>query len=100
MFTRCYNKNQKCYKDYGGRGITVCDRWNPKRGGSFENFLEDMGEPPSKKYTLERIDNDKGYEPSNCMWSTRKQQANNRRQPNKLIFPIPKTHPLWEYLNV
>src|SRR5579859_2108740 len=56
MVNRCTNQSQKCYKHYGGRGITVCERWK-----KFENFYEDMGKRPSDKHTLERIDNDKGY---------------------------------------
>lgn len=58
MRQRCNNPNNPFYKDYGGRGITVCDRWNPKKGGSFENFLKDMGECPPGM-SIDRIDNDK-----------------------------------------
>jgi len=57
MLQRCYDKNLPRYKDYGGRGITVCDRWKD----SFENFFEDMGKKPTRKHSLDRIDNDKGY---------------------------------------
>jgi hypothetical protein len=74
MKDRCHNPNNKQYADYGGRGITVCDRWR----NSFPNFLEDMGERP-EGLTLERSDNDGNYEPSNCVWETRKKQAENRR---------------------
>ncbi len=74
MIRRCTNKNHKQYKDYGGRGITVCERWLH----SFENFLSDMGEVPGK-LTLDRKDNAGNYEPSNCKWSTRKEQNRNRR---------------------
>lgn len=73
MLTRCRNPKRKVFKDYGGRGITVCDRWL-----TFENFLADMGERPLG-LTLERIKNHKGYEPGNCKWATYRDQARNRR---------------------
>jgi hypothetical protein len=75
MKSRCYNENNNKYKDYGGRGVIVCDRWIT----SFENFLKDMGEKPIGT-TLDCKDNDGNYEPSNCKWSTSVEQANNRRK--------------------
>lgn len=74
MKNRCLNPNASNYENYGGRGITICDRWLY----SFENFYKDMGDAP-KGLTLDRIDNDGDYEPSNCKWSTYKEQVNNTR---------------------
>jgi hypothetical protein len=75
MKSRCLNPKHRSYKRYGGRGITVCERWLT----SFENFLEDVGERPAgKRISLGRIKNDKGYGPDNVEWQTDKQQYGNR----------------------
>lgn len=74
IFKRCRNPLYKQYPEYGGRGIDVCQRWE-----AFENFLADMGERPGTEYSIERTDNDRGYEPGNCVWATRKVQQRNKR---------------------
>ena len=79
MKNRCYSETNKKYKNYGGRGIIVCDEWK----NSFEQFYKDMG-IPDENLTLDRIDVNGNYEPANCKWSTQKEQQNNRR--NNLII--------------
>jgi len=75
MKKRCYNPNSHKYKDYGARGILVCDRWL----NSFENFIEDMGLKPSPGHSIDRVYNEKGYFKDNCRWANHRQQAINRR---------------------
>lgn len=85
MKQRCINPNNKDYEKYGGRGITVCDRWF----NSFENFYTDMGDKPFKGAQLDRKENDKGYYKDNCRWVTSKQNNNNRRNPKgRKLTPI------------
>lgn len=81
MMDRCYNPNNNNYKDYGGRGITVDEPWHV-----FENFYKDMGEPTTPKHSLDRIDNNKGYNKNNCRWATNKVQTNNTRRNHIIEF--------------
>lgn len=80
MIARCHNPNVKCYPRYGGRGIRVCRRWRE----SFEAFLSDVGERPSQKHQLDRIDNGGHYEPGNVRWATLCQQAQNKTSNHNL----------------
>ena len=80
MIQRCYNSARNSYANYGGRGIRVCAKWL-----TFAGFLEDMGERPPHA-SLDRIDNDRNYEPGNCRWVTRQEQSRNRR--NNKLCPV------------
>lgn len=86
--SRCNNPKDKQYFRYGGRGITFCERWN-----DFANFLDDMGERPSGKFSLDRIDSNGNYEPNNCRWAVPIQQSSNRRRSVLITFEG-KTTPL------
>lgn len=81
MLNRCHNPSNPSYARYGAKGVTVCDRWRE----SFQSFYEDMGAPPDG-YTLDRIDNSKGYSPDNCRWATVKQQSENSSRPRVISF--------------
>jgi hypothetical protein len=91
MYNRCYRPNTHNYCNYGGRGITICDRWL----NNFEAFYEDMGPKPSPQHSLDRINNNENYSPSNCRWATALEQIHNRRrtaystEPNRYIYPTP-----------
>lgn len=93
MLQRCRNKNSYMYRHYGGRGISVCQRWL-----TFSNFFADMGQPPTTQHTLDRINNDGNYEPSNCRWATRKEQSNNTRYNVRLEF-MGKIRTITEWAN-
>lgn len=88
MKRRCYEPNCHRYKNYGARGIKICDRWiNPVDG--FQNFLNDMGKRPGKGYSIERIDVNGDYTPDNCKWITVQEQKYNKT--NTLVVPIGQT---------
>lgn len=74
MKSRCKHRSNPSFDSYGGRGITVCERW----AASFHAFAHDMGEPPSNRHSIERVESDGNYEPGNCRWATPKEQAGNR----------------------
>ena len=83
MHERCRYKRHVRWKLYGGRGITVCERWD-----DFSNFLTDMGPRPTRKHSIDRINNDGDYERKNCRWATPKQQAGNRRPRVNVAPPL------------
>lgn len=83
MKARCYNKNHDYYKNYGGRGVTVCEEWRD----NFQAFYDwAVSNGYSTELTIDRINNDGNYEPSNCRWSTKKEQANNTRKNKRITF--------------
>lgn len=82
MIDRCERKRCLRFKDYGARGITICRRWRE----SFNSFLIDMGKKPTREHSLDRINNDGNYEPSNCRWATKWEQANNSRKARKIKY--------------
>ena len=81
MRRRCLNPDEPGFQNYGGRGITICARWQ-----NFAHFLADMGERPPGPYSLERRNNHKGYSPNNCYWATRTEQNNNKRSNVRLTY--------------
>ena len=81
MHSRCSNPNDPAYKNYGGRGISICKRWNDP-----SLFIADMGPRPTPKHTLDRINSDKNYVPRNCRWATRREQLQNKRNTVWVIF--------------
>lgn len=92
MIKRCEDRKSNRYYRYGGRGIAVCKRWRE----SFEGFLKDMGERPSLNHSIDRINNDGDYEPSNCRWANTKIQANNRSD-NRFLTSNGKTQSVYEW---
>ncbi|MET3349056.1 UNVERIFIED_ORG: hypothetical protein ABID57_000725 [Arthrobacter sp. UYEF1] len=95
MRKRCHEPNSQAYKDYGGRGITVCEEWRY----SFQAFYDYIGPRPSPEHSIERIDNDRGYEPGNVKWATRIEQANNRRS-NRRIAWQGEVHTVSQWANL
>lgn len=87
MISRCSNKRDISYKNYGGRGIKVCDRWLGKNDG-FHNFCRDIGDRPSGRHWIDRIDSNGDYEPSNCRWETVHRQQANKRNSQEVVGVI------------
>jgi len=94
MLQRCGNPKHKQYKDYGERGITVCNQWK-----DFQCFINDMGDKPSDEYSIDRINNSGNYEPNNCKWSTDIEQANNKRN-NRFITVGNEKHTVSEWSRI
>ena len=82
MKERCYNPNNTKYYRYGARGIIICDQWR----NNFQAFFDDLGPKPDLSYSIERINLDGNYEPSNCTWASPKTQSNNRRTNHPITF--------------
>lgn len=96
MKCRCYNRNDKRFKNYGARGIRVCSQWRE----SFAQFLADMGPSFKRGLTLERVDNDGNYTPGNCRWATYEDQLNNtRRNRNVTIDGVTRTVSQWSRIS-
>lgn len=95
MKSRCYNVNDKRFITYGKRGIIICERWLH----SFELFLSDMGKRPSPKHSIDRIDNNGNYEPSNCRWATVKEQAINKTSTLYITYKE-QTKPMLEWASL
>jgi hypothetical protein len=91
MIARCERPHHPAYKNYGARGITVCERWR-----SFETFIADMGERPSAAHSLDRKDNDLGYFPDNCRWATDEEQNDNKRKVTRTVEIDGREMPLLE----
>jgi len=88
---RCNSPSYTFYEYYGGRGIRVCERWS-----NFADFLADIGPRPSSKHSIDRIDNNGDYEPGNCRWATRIEQARNTRHSNRITFEgVTRSRPEW-----
>lgn len=80
MIERCTKPTKDGFENYGGRGIRVCERWS----SSFSNFIADMGDPPTKAHSIDRINNSGNYEPGNCRWASREDQGRNKRNNKKI----------------
>ena len=88
MLDRCTNEKSAQWGNYGGKGVKVCPEWDPKQGGSFTRFIQDMGQKPSELHTIDKDWNSNGmlYSPSTCRWATRKEQNQWRRNNHYLTF--------------